>query len=1037
MADLEHHGSIRSKLIWIIVLTCCAAMLAACAVFAIYDLHISRESQLEDLRTLAHITGNNSTAALAFRDSEAGKAILSSLRGDPYIVHAALFTSDTKLLAAYDADSQHNQFKTPELESDSTTIIGDRIRSFFTVDLNGKAIGSIYVESTAARVVQRERGLAIMVGASLGVSLLIALLLGSKLQQAISNPILELARTAFIVSVEKNYSVRASTTGSNEIAFLYEQFNGMLDGIQRRDSELLKARTELEQRVAERTGYLNALIETSPLGIVTTDKAGRVRVCNSAFGKLFGYRPEEVIGQELDVLVVTPELAREAEAFRKRRMAGDTVQAATKRRRKNGVLLDVELYAISLVISGEDVGSLVLYEDITERKRAEQALLGAKEAAESANRAKSEFLANMSHEIRTPMNGIIGMTQLALEAQLTPEVREYLELVNSSADSLLTLLNDILDYSKIEAGKIDFEAVPFALRESLGQTMKTLGHAAHRKGLELAWKVAPDVPEWLVGDCGRIRQVLVNLVGNAVKFTERGEVLISVELQRSGECFAQLHFAVRDTGIGIASEKQKLIFAVFTQADASTTRRYGGTGLGLAIAQRLVAMMNGEMWVESAPGKGSTFHFTLRLPFPESSLVPPVAAEPSVLRNVPVLIVDDNETNRIILLETCKNWGMSPLAVADARQAVSALRRENSSEKPFRFAIIDAQMPETGGFTLARQIQQDGRFRDLHTIMLTSAPTSGDVDKEREAGISAVLTKPLQPAELLNRILVVAGNQKLHESNESRSPEIMGEQSLRILLAEDNAVNRQLAMKILEKRGHTVLVATNGREALDVLRQRNADLVLMDVQMPEMDGLEAIRRIREAEKRSGEHMPIISVTAHVMKGDREKCIQAGADDYVSKPLQPSDLFGAIERCCPGASKAEPKGEVNMVDESKMLERCQGDRQLLGEIIELFDAGAEKLLEEVARPAEQGDAEKVAKAAHALKGSIANFTDGPAYLLAQKIEADARGGNLSACRSDLSNLQKAVQRLRRALKKFASSEEGQQASTAPELISEKG
>jgi two-component system sensor histidine kinase/response regulator len=1031
--DSEHHGSIRSKLIWIIVLTCCAAVLAACAIFGTYDLHIARKSELQGLKTLTEITGNNATAALAFDDSEAGKTILNSLRADPQIVHAALYTSKGEVLATFDSDAGHKDFAPPKPETDGVAVAKNRIRALFTVKLNGNSVGTIYLESTTAHLVQREQGLAIMGSVSLLMSLLVALLLGSRLQQGISNPILELAKTAFTVSVEKNYSVRAAVKGSDEIAFLYEQFNEMLDGIQKRDNQLRKARAQLEERVAERTAYLNALVETSPLGILTIDPSGKIRICNATFEQYFQYSREEAIGADLNSLLVPPQLAEEAADLMRRGRSGEMVQAITQRRRKDGSLLDVELYGTRLAVGDEQVGGLVLYQDISERKRAEAALRAAKEAAEGANRAKSEFLANMSHEIRTPMNGIIGMTQLALEAKLSPEVREYLGMVKSSADSLLTLLNDILDYSKIEAGKIEFESVPFALRENLGQTMKTLGHAAHRKGLELAWEVAPNVPEWLVGDCGRLRQVLMNLVGNGIKFTESGEIVVSAELQGSSEKFAELHFTVRDTGIGIASEKQRLIFAAFTQADASTTRKYGGTGLGLTIVQRLVSMMGGDLQVESELGRGSTFHFNVRLGFPEKSFVPPVAAEPSTLRNLRVLIVDDNETNRVILAEIFKQWGMAPCSAASANEALDALRRGNSAGKPFQLAVIDAQMPETDGFMLAQQIKRHGEFPELTMIMLSSVSLPEDAEKRREAGIAAVLTKPAQPSELLNMILVAKGRSSLRaaQDHEPATPTTSGRR-LRILLAEDNDVNRRLATKLLEKHGHFVIAASNGREALALLEQGPIDLILMDAQMPEMDGLEAMRIIREKEKHSGGHIPIISVTARAMKGDRENCLQAGADDYVSKPLQPSELFSAIERRCPDVRESSSGLEIfgEIADASKMLERCQGDCQLLAEIIDLFQGSSEALLQDIATALKRGDTAGLASAAHTLKGAIGNFTATGAYLAAEKLEHDARHNDLSAARANFSQLEAAVQQLRMALKKYGSAKATQAIDVLP-------
>lgn len=1039
MSAAGSHQSIRTKLTRIIVMTCGAAVVAACVIFAAYDIHVGRQTQLQALQTIAKITGANSTAALTFRDPDAGAAILRSLSPEKQILRAALYLPDGKVLSEYARDAKGGSIAAPKMEPDGARITGHDMRAFFTATVGGRPVGTVYLESTLVPLQAREQRLAAMVCASLLISLIVAQLLGSRLQHAISDPILQLAQTAFTVAVDRNYSVRVKAQSVDEIGFLYEQFNGMLDGIQKRDSELESARADLEQRVAERTAYLNALVETSPLGIVTTDRTGRIRICNSAFEQLFRYSRDEIIGAELNSLVVAPQLIDEATDFTRRSEAGEAIRAATQRRRKDGTLFDVELYGVPLVVSGEQVGELILYHDISKRKLAEQALLDAKEMAESANHAKSDFLANMSHEIRTPMNGIIGMTQLALETDLKPEVREYLGLVKSSADSLLALLNDILDFSKIEAGKFEFELLPFGIRENLGQTMKALGHSAHRKGIELAWHVAADVPEWLVGDSGRLRQVLVNLVGNGIKFTERGEVVVSVELANSSSVWTELHFTVRDTGIGIPADKQALIFAAFTQADPSTTRKYGGTGLGLAIVQRLVTMMDGSIHVESEPGKGSTFHFTARLGLPEKKFVPPAFTDPSTLRGLRVLIVDDNQTNRLILKEMFKQWGMAPHDVASGAEALGVLQKRNGNTS-FRLAVIDAQMPEIDGFMLARQIRSSIKFRDLPIIMLSSISQPGD-KKARESGVFVCLTKPAQPSELLNTILLAMGTPASPvQAPENAAPtlESKGLQPMRILLAEDNPVNRQLATRLLEKRGHSVVAANNGREAVAAFEREKVDLVLMDVQMPDIDGLEAIRIIRQKEQNSGGRVPIISVTAHVMKGDRENCLAAGADDYVSKPLQPDDLFSAMERCCPQREArplAADTGEETM-NAFELLERCQGDPKLLAEIIELFEDSSQMLLRDTALAIEQGDAVSVARAAHSLKGSIGNFGKGLAYRAVEKLEKDAASGDLASVRDEFSSVESAIQQLRKQLAPFRNANFTLSQTTAIDVHSEK-
>ena len=877
--------SLGRKLMLIIMMTSCTALLTTSLAVLVYDLVSFRHAMSADLATQADVLGNNSTGALTFGDAKAATEVLAALRAEPHVTGACLYTTEGKPFATY--SRQGEKFVAPPPRSDGSYFAPNRLGQFRRIRLENETVGTIYIESDLQEALQRLTRYIVIVLLALSGSALIAYALASHLQKFISRPVLELVETARTISADRNYALRANRLGADEFGVLVDEFNGMLTQIQARDAELQRQSASLEDEVQAR-GAVNAQLSL------------------------------------------------------------------------------------------------------------------AKDAAEGANRAKSEFLANMSHEIRTPLNGIVGMTELLSATKLNPEQQEYIAAVQQSAESLLTVIGDILDFSKIEARKLDFDLIEFGIRETAEDALKAVALAAHRKELELACDISSDVPARLIGDPGRLRQVIINLVGNAIKFTEKGEVVIRVRCSEINGDVAHLQISVSDTGMGIPADKQKLIFEAFTQADTSTRRKFGGTGLGLAISVALVRKMGGSIWLESEVGKGSTFHFDPYFEVAAPGTQRPLPQSPVDLSAVRALVVDDNATNRRILQSMLIGWQMTPHCVAGGRAAIEALREAKNQKNPFGLVLTDGRMPDIDGFELALRIKNDPQLATTAILMLTSDKQQGDGERCRALGMTAYLIKPVRQSELFAAIstcLAPNNPRNLIDRPVATSPSTG--RIFQILLAEDNPVNQKFAVKTLEKFGHNVAIANNGREVLSALEQHSFDLVLMDIQMPEMDGFEATSEIRRKEAESGGHLPIIAMTAHAMAGDREMCLAAGMDGYISKPIRVQELRDTIEKSMKGNSNErsmEGNSNAARLDASSLLDIVDGDREFLKDLAAIFFENYPKIMSSIRQAIDQKDAKLLTSAAHQLKGAVGIFQAEKASQLAGQLEEIGRAENAGDCAS---------------------------------------
>jgi two-component system, sensor histidine kinase and response regulator len=785
-----------------------------------------------------------------------------------------------------------------------------------------------------------------------------------------------------------------------------------------------------EEAMRESEERFRGTFENAAVGIAHVDVHGRFLRVNEKLCDILGYTREELLAEKVQDVTFPDDLNADLEQLASI-LRGEFPSFSRDKRylRKDGSIVWVAV-SVSLQrdAAGRPLYTISVTRDISHRKRLETEFRHAREVAETANRAKDEFLANVSHEIRTPMNAILGMTDLALDTPLSDDQRQCLRTVKSAADSLLGIINDLLDFSKIESGKLELDPADFSLRAAVGDTLRALAMRAHTKGLELVCQVQPDVPDALVGDAGRLRQVLLNLVGNAIKFTEAGEVVVLVRLEIrsigpirpidpiSGLPETQLCFEVRDTGIGIPQDQQERIFRAFEQEDTSTTRRYGGTGLGLTIAARLVALMGGTVTVDSAPSRGSTFAFTARFglqPHPPE----PVAVQPPVLlRDLPVLIVDDNATNRHILQEWLRGWQMKPTAVGDGLAALDALWHGAACGRPYALVLLDARMPDVDGLALAAQIRQRPELSATRTILLTSGDPPSNLARFHQLRIDAHLLKPVPQDELLETIYRVmsrtngnaptaAGPSGGREPAQAPVPTAA---PLRILVAEDNEFNAQLLEQLLGRRGHGVRLATNGREALARVEEGAFDLLLLDVHMPELDGFQVIRAIRERERTAGGHLPVIALTARSRQEDRERCLAAGMDDFLAKPIQAADLGAAIERVVEARPPAD-RPAPGLLDASVLLASCGGDAVILEKICQAFRTRLPEQFTAIQIALRDRDTVRLREAAHKICGMVAAFST-VAGSVASDIEDHAAQGQLEEARPLVGQLETMANKL---------------------------
>jgi PAS domain S-box-containing protein len=768
----------------------------------------------------------------------------------------------------------------------------------------------------------------------------------------------------------------------------------------------INQRTAAEAALRESEEKFRTIIETTPDGYYEVDMDGNFTFFNDSMCKILGYSKEEMTALNQLELLDETNSQKLKDAFNKVLDSGNPLTSlGWTLSDKNRSLRFVES-SVSLIKDpkGDPVGFGGFIRDVTQRQRAE-VMYRAKLAAEAASRTKSEFLASMSHEIRTPLNAIIGLVELMLTSDLPPDQREDLDVVKSSAYSLLSIINNILDFSKIEAGRLEFEMTPFSFRQFMDESLKIMGMKSHEKGIELAYLVAPGTPDRILGDPVRLRQVLLNLVDNAIKFTDKGEVIVYAAVQSQTDYEVVLHISVVDTGIGIPKDKQRSIFGAYNQGDPSTLRQYGGTGLGLAVSAQLVDLMGGNIKLKSQPDRGSRFRFTACFMMQQNGEPhQPEIAHPE-LAGLKVLVVDDNDSGRKIIEEILENLQIKVVSAPGPQEAGEILSKSQAENEPIDLILIDSDMPETDGFSLAKWII-NRQISDAGIIMLLTFPHLKRKPELEALGITASIIKPFGAAELEGVILSTLGidepETELSVKAQKRATPIPS-RSLKILVAEDTLFNQKFIQRLLDRWHHQITLVGNGRQALEALKNESFDIVLMDVQMPEMDGHTATREIRNL-KSEIRNVPIIAMTAHAIKGDRERCLEAGMDEYVSKPIDSDKLFDAIEKLTRDPGNPGTTKDVSAaLDKEILLKAFDGDWNFLKEVVDVFLSDYPRLLDNLRRAHKDSDSDTLMRAAHSLKGMLKNFQAEPAADVAYKLEKKGKENNFDGVPQAIENL----------------------------------